>query len=101
MPKISSRSTALPDMIAQRVPFQTYGALMAISRSENAVGKYLPFTGSLPQEFIPSAEKASYVVFSYSTPIAWWSREDGWTVPATKYSRTTSTHQGKLYRIPR
>lgn len=101
MSKISSRSNALPDMIAQRVPFQTYGALMAISRSANAVGKRLPFTGQLPSQYIESAERASYVVFSYSTPIAWWSEEDGWTVPAVKYSVTTSKHQGRLYRIPR
>lgn len=34
-----------------------------------------------------------YVVSSYTTPIAWW---DGnvWTIPATKFSVTTSKHQG-------
>lgn len=98
MPKISSRSTAVRQHIDARIPFQTYGALMAISRSENAVGKPLPFTGQLPMRYVESAERASYVVYSYSTPIAWWSEEDGWTRPEVKYSRTTSVHQGKCPR---
>lgn len=98
MSKISSRSAAVRQYIDARIPFQTYGALMAISRSANAVGKRLPFTGQLPSQYIESAEKASYVVYSYSTPIAWWSEESGWTRPEVKYSRTTSVHQGKCPR---
>lgn len=98
MSKISSRSTEVTRRIADRIPFQTYGALMAISRSANAVGKRLPFTGQLPSQYIESAERASYVVYSYSTPIAWWSEEDGWSRPEVKYSVTTSVHQGKCPR---
>lgn len=31
-----------------------------------------------------------YVVFSYATPIAWYSNRDGWHVTEHKYSVTTS-----------
>lgn len=34
-----------------------------------------------------------FVVWSYSTPIAWWSPKFGWVAPAVKYSKTTSRHQ--------
>lgn len=40
-----------------------------------------------------ASEQMTYVVFSYATPIAWHRKDTGWTVPLTKYSKTTSTHQ--------
>jgi hypothetical protein len=43
-------------------------------------------------------DKPIYVVFSYGTPIAWRTAGDqgacGWTIPAVRYSVTTSKHQG-------
>lgn len=39
------------------------------------------------------SEQITYVVFSYATPIAWHRKDTGWTIPSTKYSKTTSTHQ--------
>ena len=48
--------------------------------------------GQLPREFeIPAGE--SFVVYSYATPIAWWTPSGGWFVPAVKYSVTTTNHQ--------
>lgn len=39
-----------------------------------------------------------YVIMSYATPIAW--RAGGeWTKSSTRYSSTTSQHQGRLYRV--
>lgn len=38
------------------------------------------------------AADADYIVYSYATPIAWHGK-DGWTIPDTKYSVTTSNHQ--------
>jgi hypothetical protein len=40
-----------------------------------------------------------YVVYSYSTPIAWYTHAWGWRIPEVRYSVTTSRHQGRLYRI--
>jgi hypothetical protein len=39
-------------------------------------------------------ENASYVIFSYDTPIAWRDVEGRWFIPSVTYSRTTSKHQG-------
>ena len=55
-----------------------------------------PTLGSLPkvfQDLIDSSD-VDYVVFSYSTPIAWHT-PDGWVVPPVRYSVTTSKHQGQ------
>jgi hypothetical protein len=41
-----------------------------------------------------------YMVFSYSTPIAWWSTKTGWYKVGQRFSVTTSKHQSKLYLIP-
>jgi hypothetical protein len=38
-----------------------------------------------------------YVVFSYATPIAWFSPIDGWTVPDVWYSPSTHQHQQLVY----
>lgn len=35
-----------------------------------------------------------YAVTSYGTPIAWYLQGKGWTIPDTRYSPTTSAHQG-------
>ena len=34
-----------------------------------------------------------YVVVSYATPIAWYTKRGEWVVPEEKYSHTTSRHQ--------
>jgi len=38
-----------------------------------------------------------YVVFSYATPIAWYTRR-GWYIVGQKFSATTSCHQGQVSR---
>jgi hypothetical protein len=53
-------------------------------------------TGDLRTRFYN--DRPTYVVFSYQTPIAWWSVEHGWTVPDDRYSATTSRHQGFVQR---
>lgn len=35
----------------------------------------------------------AYVVFSYSTPIGWYTRQFGWTVPHCQITNTTAKHQ--------
>ena len=43
-----------------------------------------------------SVSKATYIVYSYDTPIAWHSRRQGWVMPDVKYSNTTTRHQGRI-----
>lgn len=52
--------------------------------------------GRLPQGYVRLCEREAptYVVYSYATPIAWWSPAGGWTVPDVRYSVTTGRHQG-------
>jgi hypothetical protein len=90
--------------------FDTHGALRGLPG--NATGWSL---GQLPGEYHESVKHADYVVYSYSTPIAWhlpagvpstayppgvWytMRPDGeWITPQVKYSVTTSKHQGRIF----
>lgn len=69
-------------------------------------GRYgAPYRGSLAKvwaRWLDSRFKAgaiSQVIYSYSTPIAWFDVQYGWTIPAESYSTTTSgKHQTHLWR---
>jgi hypothetical protein len=58
--------------------------------------------GRLPTEWYSTfrdrlhAEKISYVVYSYNTPIAWLDTEQGWIEPDVSYSPTTAQHQSAV-----
>lgn len=53
--------------------------------------------GRLPDEYSTLAGHADYVIYSYSTPIAWRDSDDGkWYFPHVKYSVTTSKQQGRV-----
>jgi hypothetical protein len=43
-------------------------------------------------------ETSCFWVYSYSTPIAWYSYSTGWYVVSQKFSPTTSKHQGYTRR---
>lgn len=97
--KISSRGMDVPRYIAERKDFQTYGALRGGTYWRGA--GWLPTNHQLPPEwrdrFMADTRNVHvYVVWSYETPIAWYT-EAGWVVPPVKYSVTTSKHQGRLY----
>jgi hypothetical protein len=83
--------------IARRQAFEAYGSMSGEEASS------YPYTGHLPDEhakaLLADAGKGDvdYVVYSYSTPIAWHTPK-GWVVPDVKYSRTTSRHQGVVRR---
>lgn len=58
-----------------------------------------PMTGALADKYLDSVMSADYVVYSYTTPIAWHinggsESGDWWVVPDVKYSTTTTKHQG-------
>lgn len=71
-------------------PFRSNGALSAET--------YASSMGVMPdserEKFYADANAVDYIVYSYSTPIAYHnSITDEWTVPEVKYSVTTSRHQ--------
>lgn len=89
MPRVAMRDAA--PLIAQREQFMTHGAMWATIRPS--------MFGRLPDQWHLKFEqsKPTYVVMSYSTPIAWWGLL-GWVVPDVRYSVTTSKHQGVVRR---
>lgn len=102
MKTLNTRSIATAQAIADRADFKTYGALRGAWDTSVSYG-------ILPSEWaktLDSDRRASdggrvYVVYSYSTPIAWFTDANGWRVPTVKYSVTTTRHQGNLYKVGR
>lgn len=96
--KLNSRTREVAEHIRDRKPFQTYGALYA----EEVVHPYV-HSGRLNEEETAQLRadlpEIVYVVFSYSTPIAWAKRDGSAHRVAQKFSVTTSHHQGKLYLL--
>lgn len=78
------------DVLKERENFSTYGKLKG--RSGPAGWEW----GRLPYDYRESVKRADYVVYSYSTPIAWHVPGEGWVVPDEKYSVTTTIHQNKI-----
>jgi hypothetical protein len=97
---MSSMSTItnkqVPSFVASRSDFKS-------NSGSAARYSYCPSTDRLPQEWVEqlrkdidaarAADEKVYVVFSYATPIAWCAAGQ-WTIPAVKYSVTTSKFQG-------
>lgn len=101
--KISSSGLKVAEYIRDRKPFDTHGALAARTY-ENGVSRnaYGDLWGDECDQFEADAPHIKYVVWSYATPIAWWtSTVRGWHVVEQKFSSTTTKHQGRLYLIPR
>ena len=90
--RLSSRSLAIRSAIANREEFTSSAAI----RGSRPISSRFISTGRLPREYvneIHGSDGVDYVVWSYGTPIAWHDTIKGWTVPAVKYSATTSRHQ--------
>lgn len=90
MKRVSNRNAE--QSIVRREEFHTYtgnfwGKL-------HTPGTYV-YTGRLPGRMASTGTvgQADYIVFSYSTPIAWHIPDEGWIVPPVSYSPTTSNHQ--------
>lgn len=53
--------------------------------------------GRLPREYRPMLQRADYVIYSYSTPVAWRDTLDGlWFVPPETYSQSTTRQQNMI-----
>ena len=65
---------------------------------------YAPDTGRLNDEEIAKIKETTreaggaYFVYSYGTPIAWFTPFQGWYVVSQKFSVTTSKHQNLVRR---
>lgn len=103
MMRLTTRSIATACAIRDREDFRTSGALMGESTS---VGRYDSgrLSGADYDQFVLDAPFIDYVVWSYSTPIAWHYTDlsgtrTGWHVVAQKFSSTTTKHQSNLYMV--
>ena len=50
-------------------------------------------TGADCEQYYTDQNSMDYVVYSYHTPIAWFSSVSGWYLVSQKFSQTTSKHQ--------
>ena len=80
-------------LLSVRKSFQSHGAMTAYDYTPNR-------TGRLPKEWVDAYRSdrenpgISYVVYSYSTPIAWVRVDGERIIPDVGYSVTTTRHQG-------
>lgn len=80
-------------LLGARKPFRSHGAMAAHKFA-------LSTTGRLPKEWVNIYRSdrenpgISYVVYSYSTPIAWVCFDGRVVIPEVGYSVTTTRHQG-------
>lgn len=95
MKRLTTRSIATAQAIANREPFKTSGALFADTYSHGTAG-YL--SREELDAYHADLIDIDYIVYSYSTPIAWHT-PSGWHVVKQKFSPTTSKHQGNLYLV--
>lgn len=84
----TSNFTEFADAMRNLTPFETHGSLRG-TRHRSTFGR-------LPRAYWDAAAAATYLVFSYDTPIAWRNPDGTWTCPHVKYSVTTSKHQGRI-----
>jgi hypothetical protein len=83
------------DAIAGK-PFTTSGSLRGVDYATAAGILH----GHALRTYNADRSEIDYVIQSYSTPIAWRTRDGQWTKVVDSFSVTTAKHQGSLYRIP-
>lgn len=99
-PRLTTRSRETAQHIADRKPFTTSGSMSAQSVDGLSAWDSGYLSGTDLDTFRAQCRAIIYVVYSYSTPIAWYWGEgarEGWHFVDQKFSSTTSKHQGNLY----
>jgi hypothetical protein len=96
--KISGSSRQVPELIRDMTPFETHGNFHA-TEEPYGPASYGHLRGYDYEVWRKHRQYIRYVVWSYWTPIAWWSPAYGWHVVRQTFSVTTSKHQGRLYLI--
>jgi hypothetical protein len=98
MKKVTAHDT--PPLIRDMAPFETHGNFHA-TEEPYGPASYGHLRGYDYEVWRKHRQYIRYVVWSYWTPIAWWSPAYGWHVVRQTFSMTTSSrHQSKLYLIP-
>lgn len=105
MIRTTTRSIRTAQAIRDREDFRTSGSLYGEETGRLSAWSSGLLSGDDLDQFRLDMGHVDYVVWSYSTPIAWhWTAADGtegWHVVAQRFSPTTSKHQSNLYLIPR
>lgn len=97
--QLTTRGSAVAEAIRDGQPFVTSGALVGHPRAASSHPPYL--NPAEREQWLADYQSVDYVVYSYSTPIAWHTPEGGWHFVDQKFSMTTSHHQGRLYLAKR
>lgn len=97
--RLTTRGIRTATAIRDMVPFTTSGSLSAQAVPGLGTWDSGRLSGADETAFRAECREIRYVVYSYSTPIAWWSGVNGWHVVSQKFSSTTSKHQGNLYMV--
>lgn len=98
MARYATNSWQARQALAERRPYNTYGAMRAEEGSNGYAGWLRePYRASYLNAWRDN--KITYTVYSYSTPIAWVLDTGEVIEPPIKYSVTTSKHQGLLYAL--
>lgn len=102
--RLTTRSRATAEAIAGCVPFTTSGSLRGEGRAYVHEYAYSGQLNTVEAQMLYDDRTdygVDYIVWSYSTPIAWHRTDGKWRVVAQTFSPTTSKHQGNLYLIER
>lgn len=93
MPTYAQYSQAARDAIRERRAFRTYGNLSG-ETNHNWYSGWL--SGSALDAWHADRHDADYVVYSYSTPIAWHRPDTGWTYVDRSFSLSTRKAQSAV-----
>lgn len=94
--KLAINSQAPAFAVSELRPFETYGAMSALSYSNMLYLGAGWLAGTAREQFhTDTAAGIDYAVISYSTPIAWHLAAGGWRVIGHNFSASSSKHQGR------
>ena len=94
--RLKTRGPATAQAIADRIPFRTHGALYAVAGTHDGSGRLNSDEARRFFGEVRDCDQTCYVVYSYDTPIAWWTPEHGWHIVEQRFSVTTTRHQSRL-----
>ncbi|WP_433574078.1 hypothetical protein [Nocardia brasiliensis] len=91
-----------PAAIAARRPFRTtrtFHAQYLTAATASRTGRLHPTERARWHADWADSDGRMYAVWSYSTPIAWWTHRTGWHIPAEDHTPTTRKHKTRLRLI--
>ena len=97
--KLSTRNPGpIAKKLLARESFRTNGALKGVARPEWIDHGKMSVRDFLTLQSDKRTYGIDYVIYSYSTPIAWLSNKDGgtWAMPEADYSVTTKRHKATI-----